>query len=85
MRRATIRYDREILLFHGFVADSADRGSFRTRFKWSLVDTVRGTRDSAPSAGFRHKHELFMVKDAISHDPRNQRDDQPCSTSVSPL
>jgi hypothetical protein len=32
-----------------------------TRFKWSLVDTARGTRDRAPSAGFRHKHELFMA------------------------
>jgi hypothetical protein len=32
-----------------------------TRLKWSLVDPLTGTRDRAPSAGFKQKHELFMA------------------------
>eukprot|EP01043_Picozoa_sp_COSAG02_P036303 COSAG02_NODE_2650_length_8327_cov_247.925620_1_plen_867_part_00 len=32
-----------------------------TRLKWSLVDSQTGTRDRAPSAGFKRKHELFMA------------------------
>jgi hypothetical protein len=39
----------------------ADDDDDMTRLKWSLVDPLTGTRDRAPSAGFKQKHELFMA------------------------
>ena len=39
----------------------ADDNDDLTRFKWNLVDTASGALDREPSAGFRHRHELFFA------------------------